>query len=180
MRSPTRGFSLIEILVVITIVGILSSVVLASLNSARNKGKNSTVESNLNNARAQAELFYDVNGNSYRTGAINGPGDLCAISANVGGVRGIYSFVKAAADAQGVNLRLINSSPNSGDANNAVCKANATNWVMAVPLKPYGSFTSPMLCMDSTGAVKVTNLGPGGTQPVSGAPSNPVSSLRCS
>ena len=60
-----RGFTLIELLVVIAIIGILSSVVLASLNTARGKGANAAVKSNLNNIRAQAELVYDTAGGTY-------------------------------------------------------------------------------------------------------------------
>ncbi len=62
--NKNKGFTLIELLVVIAIIGILSSVVLASLNSARNKGSNTATKNNLANMRAQAELFYDT-GNTY-------------------------------------------------------------------------------------------------------------------
>ncbi len=60
-----KGFTLIELLVVIAIIGILSSVVLASLNSARAKGSDAAVKSGLANMRAQAELYYDGNTQSY-------------------------------------------------------------------------------------------------------------------
>ncbi|MFT5179669.1 MAG: prepilin-type N-terminal cleavage/methylation domain-containing protein [Candidatus Paceibacteria bacterium] len=63
--NSKKGFTLIELLVVIAIIGILSSVVLASLNTAREKGDDAAIKSNLANARVQAALFYDDNSNSY-------------------------------------------------------------------------------------------------------------------
>lgn len=54
-----NAFTLIELLVVIAIIGILASVVIASLNGARNKGADASVKANLNSARVQAELYYD-------------------------------------------------------------------------------------------------------------------------
>ena len=57
-----RGFTLIELLVVIAIIGILSTVVIASLNSARTKGQEASIKSTLKNIIAQAELAYDAPG----------------------------------------------------------------------------------------------------------------------
>jgi prepilin-type N-terminal cleavage/methylation domain-containing protein len=59
------GFTLIELLVVIAIIGILASVVLASLNTARAKGIDAAIKSDIDSARAQATLYYDANVQSY-------------------------------------------------------------------------------------------------------------------
>jgi len=56
-----KGFTLIELLVVIAVIGILAAVVLASLNSARAKGKIAAVKSNLRNMIPAAELYYTNN-----------------------------------------------------------------------------------------------------------------------
>lgn len=64
--NPLKGFTLIELLVVIAIIGILSAVVLASLSTARSKGQDAAIQSDLTGAQTQAEIFYSGTGaNSY-------------------------------------------------------------------------------------------------------------------
>ncbi len=81
MKNSKRGFTLIELLVVIAIIGILSSVVLASLNTARGKGQDAAKKANLANARAQAELYYDDQGASYDDVCIASNGITSAVAA---------------------------------------------------------------------------------------------------
>lgn len=62
MKSPAKGFTLIELLVVIAIIGVLSSVVLASLNTARAKARDASRLSALRQLQVALELYYDKYG----------------------------------------------------------------------------------------------------------------------
>lgn len=61
MIKRNKGFTLIELLVVIAIIGILSSVVLASLNSARQKSRDAKRISDIKQLQLALELSFDDN-----------------------------------------------------------------------------------------------------------------------
>ena len=61
--NKSKGFTLIELLVVIAIIGILSSVVLASLNSARLKARDAKRVSDIKQIQLAVEMYYDDNSN---------------------------------------------------------------------------------------------------------------------
>jgi prepilin-type N-terminal cleavage/methylation domain-containing protein len=77
-----KGFTLIELLVVIAIIGILSSVVLASLNSARTKSRDARRISDLKQVQLALELSFDSNQeypDALSTASLVTPGYIAAV-----------------------------------------------------------------------------------------------------
>ncbi len=60
-----KGFTLIELLVVIAIIGVLASVVLASVNAARTKASDAVVKGDMSSIRTQASIYHEDNGTTY-------------------------------------------------------------------------------------------------------------------
>ncbi|MDE1965979.1 MAG: type II secretion system protein [Patescibacteria group bacterium] len=140
-QTTRRGFTLIELLVVIAIIGILSAVVLASLNTARSKGNDAAVKSNMDTIRVQAELFYDSQSpTSYGTQAWT---NACT-TATVGGMFGDPTINKA--------IGSIDSANGSGAV---ACAANGTSWIVI------SGITSNYWCADSTGRSQAETTAPG-------------------
>jgi prepilin-type N-terminal cleavage/methylation domain-containing protein len=83
MKNKNKGFTLIELLVVIAIIAILSTVVMAGLNSARAKSRDAKRISDIKSMQKALDLYFDTCG-GYPNIAAAGP-DYAVIGA-VGGL----------------------------------------------------------------------------------------------
>ena len=163
-----RGFTLIELLVVIAIIGILSAVVLASLNTARSKGNDAAIKSNLDTIRTQSAIFYDSN-NGWSNGgaaAITGTGTLTtpttamcnALTANmeIFNDTSVVKAIQSADKAAGGNSNP--TGPTQAATAKVLCVMDAaasgakpTLWAVTGPLNATGA---GWWCVDSTGNAK--------------------------
>ncbi len=65
MKKPFKdGFTLIELLVVVAIIGILTAVVIASLNAARARGRDARRIRDIQEVRNAIELYISANGHA--------------------------------------------------------------------------------------------------------------------
>ena len=143
-----HGFSLMEIIVVIAIIGILASIIIVSLNSAREKANDATIKTNLTGTRNQAELYFSEN-NNY--GQPSGIVSDCDEPNTIFDPNGSISINKGIKSAEIKSFGL----------GSAVCSmsVDGKSWAVSVPLKKGGNWCVDSLGYSEEGITGFSNIG---------------------
>lgn len=152
IKNFKRGFTLIELLVVIAIVAILSSIVLISVDNARDKTADSVIIQDLEAVQTQAEIYYQKNKSYTLSGNVSGITCPSALQSYNNLLFKNDSKIREAITHAMSRVK----SPNF--VNSSFCGASPISWVVAIRLK-----TSPMhdddrdriWCVDAEGQSKV-------------------------
>lgn len=102
-----RGFTLIEVLVVISIIGILSSILYANFSDARIEAKNKALQTSLNEVQLALEVYksqnsrYPVAANMYWLGVALVPEFIAELPKNTDSVNGAACNITYITDAAG-------------------------------------------------------------------------------
>lgn len=115
--TDDRGFTMIELLVVVVIIGILVAIAVPVYLNYRKGAANKSAQSDVRGAITAVEQYYTDNGNKFPTGATtSGSGATMTLTAQTNGVDGKISV------SPGNTLRLRNVGP---DTSFVICATNA-------------------------------------------------------
>lgn len=142
-----KGFTIIELLTTIAILGILAAVVAGSVNYARERGADTAITQAMGAARTQSELYYGDNGESYA--------GICDVTPASNGTLTINQNLENAQAAWGTTTQALNIDLNTaGSYNKVTCHENGPAFAAEVPLKGTASGAPVMYCLDSAGTYK--------------------------
>jgi prepilin-type N-terminal cleavage/methylation domain-containing protein len=131
-KNKKAGFSLIELLIVIAIIGILSTIILNSLSESRARAYDSKIKQQLSSFRTAAELYFASRGDNYAPAAVS-----CS------SINSIFNDFSPQTGSPGLYIADGNLPPEVQKA----CRASASAYAVKVSLYKGTSYW----CIDSKG-----------------------------
>lgn len=171
----SSGFTVLELLVVVAIIGILTAVVFGALGSSRDKGADKAIMENLHGIRTEADLYYTSNKNNYGTvfnsNNVASPASVvkCPVPTSTGTT--LFDQLNNP-NSKRISSAIAEANTRSGGTiggsnafyTNARCFSLGSTWAVAVTLK---TDSSKSWCVDSNGAAKQENGDASATGPQS-------------
>jgi prepilin-type N-terminal cleavage/methylation domain-containing protein len=139
-KKGERGFTLIELMVVIAIIGMLSSIVLSSLASARNKANDAAIKQQMRSIVNAAASYYGTNG-TYGV----------AVTAATCPTTGTSMFFTDL----GIRNAIASGMNYAGTGATTRCATDGVNYAVSIQLRS----SSNHWCVDSQSAAKTITTG---------------------
>lgn len=128
--NKQKGFTIIELIVVIAIIAVLASIVLVNVTQYINKSKVSAVQGNLATLLTNSAAYFDQNSGNF------GSNFIADNSVGAGATSPITTAIKAA---------------NGNVALTVLGSGTTQAWCASSPTLAYGSTAASTWCVDSTG-----------------------------
>lgn len=130
VKQNKKGFTVIELLIVVGIIGALATIILVAVSNSRSKGYDAAIVKQMLEASAQAEVFYTNNG-TYQ--------NICTATGGIG------SFIQQASTIAGTGTIVTSGAAQTETTAN--CYSTASGYAASVKLKLPSSPT--YYCIDS-------------------------------
>lgn len=144
LLSNNKGFSLIELIIVIAIIAILAGIIISSFASTRAHSRDSSAISRMNQIRPGTEFDYNLNNSFYGMCPSSSQGDGRYDTAGSGDNSANNPVLNNIKEAQAA-LRGTTGEIRSGEAGDVICSSDNTTYGVSIQLN------TDYYCVDSTG-----------------------------
>lgn len=158
LNQFNKGFTFLEVLIVIFIIGLLASVTLFAVNSARQSSTEHYIKAGISKVAVQARIQFERNPNYGTTTFTSTTSQAaCSTAGTIFAIPLVYKGIEEAEEASDPTSNWVATCAVGKIASNT----SASSWAVAVPLKTQNILSATSgtdyYCADSRGKIKIVD-----------------------